>query len=316
MATHTIAPSLGRALVLDELFDLALYRAVRRFARGDLARMLDEMIAIESRHAAFWQRFFGLDLDRLDWRRRWKLAVLTAACRLFGAPAIHLVLEAIEVYGVRKYLALWEAHRDEPLGAAVKEVLIDELGHEDQIVSAAGARRIDPERVRNLFLGFNDGLVEILGAVSGFFAAFADVVSVLVASLTVAVAGALSMAAGAFGAASSEREVQRVERGKQAFLGTASTGDHGASPLRVGIVVGVSYLIGALVPVLPVLLGSRSLWASLAVGVVAAVFVSTTLAFLSGMDIRRRIAINLVLLGAAVGVTYLIGTVAARIWGV
>lgn len=316
MATRTIAPRLARALVLDELFDLALYRALRRFAQGDLARMLDEMIAIESRHAAFWKRFFGLDIDRLDWPRRWKLGLLTTACRIFGAPAIHLVLEAIEVYGVRKYLSLWEAHRDTPLGAAVKEVLTDELGHEDQVVSAGNARRVDPERIRNVFLGFNDGLVEILGAVSGFFAAFADVFSVLIASSTVAVAGALSMAAGAFAASSSEREVQRVERGKQAFLGTTGSERRAGSALAAAVIVGVSYIIGALVPVVPVVLGARSLWTPLAVGVVAAVLVSTTLAFLSGMDIRRRIAINLALLGAAVGVTYLIGTIAARVWGV
>lgn len=96
--------TIGRALVLDELFDLALYRTLRRIAAGDLARMLDEMIAIESKHVAFWKRFFGLDLDALDWRRRVKLAILTTICRVVGAPAIQLVLEAIEVYGVRKYL--------------------------------------------------------------------------------------------------------------------------------------------------------------------------------------------------------------------
>jgi VIT1/CCC1 family predicted Fe2+/Mn2+ transporter len=50
----------------------------------------------------------------------------------------------------------------------------------------------------------NDGLVEILGAVSGFFGAFGDAVTVLIAALTIAVAGSLSMAAGAYGAISRE----------------------------------------------------------------------------------------------------------------
>lgn len=313
-----MTPALARTLILDELFDLALYRSVRRFAAGDLARMLDELITIETRHAAFWQRFFGVAIDRLDRGRRIKLAVLTLACRLFGAPAIHLVLEAIEVYGVRKYLALWQASQGEPLGTAVREILTDELGHEDQVVSAGMARRIDPERVRNFFLGFNDGLVEILGAVSGFFAAFADVASVLVASCTVAVAGALSMAAGAFAAGHSEREVRRVETGKRAFLGetAAETPAVETSATGAAALVGVSYLVGAFVPVLPVLLGATALWASLAVGVAAAVVVSATLAFLSGMAVRRRIAINLALLAAAVVVTYLIGLLTTRLWGI
>src|SRR2546422_5656554 len=97
---------LARRLVLDELFDLSLYRALRDVAPGDLRRVLDELIPVETRHHAFWQSFFGLELGRLDLGRRLKLALILAVCRLFGAPAIHLILESIEVHGVRKYLAI------------------------------------------------------------------------------------------------------------------------------------------------------------------------------------------------------------------
>src|SRR2546425_8621650 len=88
---------LARRLVLDELFDLSLYRALRDVAPGDLRRVLDELIPVETRHHAFWQSFFGLELGRLDLGRRLKLALILAVCRLFGAPAIHLILESIEV---------------------------------------------------------------------------------------------------------------------------------------------------------------------------------------------------------------------------
>jgi VIT1/CCC1 family predicted Fe2+/Mn2+ transporter len=308
---------LGRQLVLDELFDLALYRALHERTSGDLCRMLGELIPIETRHAAFWQKFFGLDVARLDWGRRLKLRLLVLACRLFGEPAVHLVLEAIEIYGVRKYLFLWERYRHEPLGGAVKEILTDELGHEDQVVSAAIERRIDPARVRNFFLGFNDGLVEILGAVSGFFAAFRDVPSILIAGATVAVAGSFSMAAGAFAAASSENEVARVEEGKRAFLGTAgAVARQPASPLRSGLLVGCSYMLGALVPVLPVVLGATTIVASVVAGGLAALGVSAVLAFLSGMAVRRRLLINLGLLAAAVVITYAIGLATRRLWGI
>ena len=40
------------------------------------------------------------------------------------------------------------------------------------------------------------------------------------------------------------------------------------------------------------------------------------LAFLSGMDVRRRIAINLVIIAAAVGVTYVIGLVTRALFGI
>ena len=40
------------------------------------------------------------------------------------------------------------------------------------------------------------------------------------------------------------------------------------------------------------------------------------LAFLSGMNVRRRIATNLVIIAAAVGITYAIGIVTRTLWGI
>jgi VIT1/CCC1 family predicted Fe2+/Mn2+ transporter len=312
-----VDPRLARQLVLDELFDLTLYRELRDVAPPDLRQTLDELIPVETRHLAFWQSFFGLRLTRLDPGRRLKLAVLIAVCRLFGAPAIHLVLEAIEVHGVRKYLRVWSRYGDRPLGSALREVLEDEFKHEDATVGADGERRISPERIRNIFLGLNDGLVEILGAVSGFFAAFGKPGTVLIAGLTVAVAGALSMAAGAYAAVSSEAEVRNTETARRRFLGAPASAREGReSALGSGMLVGISYFAGALVPVLPVLIGARTALPSLLAGVTVVVFVSMILAFLSGMDVRRRIAINVVLVAAAVGITYLIGILTRALFGI
>ncbi|MBI4594619.1 MAG: VIT1/CCC1 transporter family protein [Candidatus Rokubacteria bacterium] len=307
---------LARTLVLDELFDLSLYTALRERTGGELQRMLDELIPIETRHFNFWKSFFGSDVETLDWGRRLKLRLLTLVCRIFGDRAVHLVLEAIEIYGVRKYLTLWETYRNDPLGGAVKAVLDDELRHEDRVVSESIERRVDPEGIRSVFLGFNDGLVEILGAVSGLFAAFHEASAILMASATVAVAGSFSMAAGAYVAGSSEREIQRIEAGKQAFLGAAPVAGPARSPLRAAVLVGVSYLLGALVPVLPVLLGARTVLVSLLAGAAVTVVVSGVLAFLSGMALKRRLLINVGILGAAVVITYVIGAAARALLGI
>ena len=310
-------PRLGRRLILDELFDLSLYRSLRDVSDGRLRATLDALIPTERRHVAFWQSFFGLSITRLDLGRRLKLVLLIAVCRVFGASAIHLVLEAIEVHGVRKYLQVWSRYGDTPLGGALREVLEDEFKHEDATVAGDTERTINPERVRNIFLGLNDGLVEILGAVSGFFAAFGTALTVLVAALTVAVAGALSMAAGAYVATSSEAEVRATESARRRFLGEGN-GDTGPGESALGsaAVVGTSYLAGALVPVLPVLFGAHTALPSLVAGVSVIVVVSMLLAFLSGMDVRRRIAINLVIITAAVAVTYVIGLATKALFGV
>ena len=313
-----IEPALARALVLDELFDLALYQALRDVAPpGPLQSVLDRMIPIERKHVAFWQEFLGLRLTMLDLQRRLKLALYVAVCRLFGAPAIHLVLEAIEVYGVRKYLKIWDIAVGTPLESGLRAILRDEFEHEDAVVTGHDERRINPENVRNIFLGLNDGLVEIVGAVSGFFGAFGDPTTVLIAGSTTAVAGALSMAAGAFVATSSESEVRTTELARRRFLGEAAAAQEALeSPLAAGSLVGVSYLAGALVPMLPIVLGARGAMASVLGAGVVIIAVSMILAFLSGMNIRRRVIMNLVVLATAAAISYGIGLAANAIWGI
>jgi VIT1/CCC1 family predicted Fe2+/Mn2+ transporter len=310
-------PKLARQLVLDELFDLSLYQSLRNVASGKLRDILDQLIPIESRHFEFWQDFFDLHVNTLDLVRRLKLVLLVAVCRLFGAPAIHIVLEAIEVHGVRKYLRVWSAYGTGPLGSAVRNILEDEFKHEDEVVTGEAERQINPERVRDVFLGLNDGLVEILGAVSGFFAAFGNSLAVLVAGLTVAVAGALSMAAGAWIAVSSESEVRTTEVARRRFLGeTVSAMGTAETPLASATIVGASYLAGALVPILPVLGGARTVFPSLFTAGSLIILVSTIVAFLSGMNIRRRVMTNLLIIAAAVGITFAIGVVTKLVWGV
>ena len=310
-------PRLARDLILDELFDLSLYKALRGVTQPDVHDTLDELIKVETAHLAFWQRFFNLKLEQLDPGRRIKLSVMMLVCRLFGSTAVHLVLEAIEVHGVRKYLAVWRAYQGKPLAEALRGILMDEFKHEDVLVTALTQRKINPEKIRNIFLGLNDGLVEILGAVSGFFGAFGSTTLVLIAASTTAVAGALSMAAGAFLALNSEKEVKSTEVAKKVFLGEEyEFTPMEEQPLSSALVVGTAYLLGAIVPVFPVLIGATDALFSILTAGLMVVLVSTILSFLSGMDIKRRIVLNLVIITVAVSISYGIGIVAKNYWGI
>ncbi|MEK7383126.1 MAG: VIT1/CCC1 transporter family protein [Elusimicrobiota bacterium] len=317
LQTPAVPDPLGSELVLDELFDLTLYQALHRGAQGELREILGALIPVETRHFAFWQKFFGLPgLDRLDFGRRVRLIVMLGACRLFGPVCVQLVLEAIEVYGVRKYLAVWQTYKDQPLGAAVREILTDEFEHEDSLVSGCRERRIDPERISAIFLGFNDGPVEILGAVSGFFAAFHDSSMVLMAGFSVAAAGAFSMGAGAFVAAGSANEMRLAEAARKRFLGSSAAPAARDLPMRTALIVALSYLIGAMVPLLPVVCGATSVLSSVLTALAMVVLVSTLLAFLSGMDVKRRILTNVTMIFAAAAFAYVIGRIARDIWGI
>jgi VIT1/CCC1 family predicted Fe2+/Mn2+ transporter len=311
-----VPSGVGLDLVLDELFDLRLYEELHKTAEGDLKSVLAELIPVEQRHLAFWQSFFKIADAELDWPRRVKMRVLLLVARLMGAVGVNLTLEAIEIYGIRKYLSLWERFRHTDLGQALKGILKDEFEHEDEIVSRAGSRRVDPERVRSVFLGFNDGLVEILGSVSGFFAALGEPRLVLMAGLSVTAAGAFSMGAGAYAAASSEEEMDFIERGRKAFLGEPEPPPPATSPLGVGLLVGLFYLFGGLVPLLPVAAGARSIWAPALAGAGFSVVVSFVVSFLSGMDARRRILMNAAMVACAVALSFAVGTALRLLLGV
>lgn len=309
--------ALARELILDELFDLTLYRRLYGMATGDTQKLLRSLVTFEERHLLFWQDFFGMRLARLGFARQIKLMAAIFLCQIFKTPAIHLVLEAIEIYGIRKYLNVWESYEGKPLGKAVENILHDELEHEDVIVSKFIDRAISPERVRSIFLGFNDGLVEILGAVSGFFAAFDSHGAILAAGFTVAVAGSVSMGAGAYVAGSSEEEVCRTEDGKEQFLsGMRKRTFVKNRAFANARVVGVSYFIGSMVPLLPVAFNGENFFLSIVSSLIMVILVSSLLAFLSGMEIRKRIATNMVIIALAVGISYVIGIAAREVFGV
>jgi vacuolar iron transporter family protein len=308
---------LAKILILDELFDLSLYRRLRSISNPELQKLLAELIPVEVGHFTFWQNFFKLKLPKLNTARKIKLFFIVYACLLLGTSAVDLVLEAIEVYGVRKYLDVWRRYKDEPLGEAVKGVLEDEFKHEDALVTRLKDRILNPDRVRNIFLGMNDGMVEILGAVSGFFASFGKNSLVLVAGLTTAVAGALSMAAGAYAAMSSENEVRRTQEEKARFLGEADdSGFRLESAVKSAFIVGISYFVGSSFPLVPVMLGAQTPLPSILTGGSMIVLVSVTLAFLSGMDVRKRAITNFILVTIAVGISYMIGFLVRRLLGI
>jgi len=312
----SVPADLAKNLVLNELFDLALYKRLLPLSKGGTAKMLKDLIEAETRHAKFWQDFFDIKISRLGLLRRLKLFNFVLFCRIFGEKGIHLIIEAIEIHGIRHYLHVWEIYKKDPLGEAVRVVLNDEFIHEDEIVSTASSRRIHPERVRDIFLGLNDGLVEVIGAVSGFFAAFHTASAVFVAGFTVAIAGSISMAAGAFAAVSSQHEMEDIQAKRKRFLGEKTEEGENSSPYISAAVVGVSYFLGATVPILPVFFGENSIFVSILIALVIAVLISYFLAFVSGMSIAKRIVTNIVIIAIAVAVTYAMGIIARDVFGV
>lgn len=120
------------------------------------------------------------------------------------------------------------------------------------------------------------------------------------------------MAAGAYIGAGAEAELRETEEARHRFLGEPVTSEPVESPLAAAAVVGIGYFIGAVVP----MFGARNVWPTVVTGGTMIIAVSAIVAFISGMNVRHRIARNVVITGLAVVVTYLLGFLTKRVLGV
>jgi VIT1/CCC1 family predicted Fe2+/Mn2+ transporter len=71
-----------------------------------------------------------------------------------------------------------------------------------------------------------------------------------------------------------------------------------------------------MVPVSPLMLGATNVLAPMLVGGAMTVAVSFLLAVLSGMEVGKRVSMNLAIIAGAVGVTYLSGIVLKMAFGI
>lgn len=102
------------------------------------------------------------------------------------------------------------------------------------------------ENIREIVFGLEDSLVSTLGAVTGIAVGSKSVYIVILSGLVLITAESVSMAAGSYLSSKSAIETER-----QIHAQGGKTFDHDWNPLRGGIVMGVFYIVGGFVPLLP-----------------------------------------------------------------
>ena len=111
--------------------------------------------------------------------------------------------EAIELYaGMLKDVKLNENEKTK-----IKEILEDELVHEQKFVEEESRFEDFLTHIREAVLGMNDGLVEVLSVVSGLAGAYGNPFHVALGGFIVGIAGALSMGIGSFASTRAQRQI-------------------------------------------------------------------------------------------------------------
>ncbi|WP_297487219.1 VIT1/CCC1 transporter family protein [Thermococcus sp.] len=295
---------LAKEFYRDEYLDSALYAFLGSRERDEKLREEFQRLArVEALHARFWRDFLrkrGLEVRSPRVGRLRRYAVL-ALRKLLGPGGVVSFLEMNEGSAVEKYYRFLTAFElDEEEREALSRIIIDELEHER--LFSEERRRFHTENLRDFILGMNDGLVELLGAVTGLSAVYVSAPRIVgISGLVVGVAGALSMAIGAFISVRSQRQVNEAvrrrlevlfrvsrDRAEKELLGRllesgmpeevagevaeklASNRDAvirllasegGENELRSAVYTGLAYLLGVSFPVTPYFLASSSLLA-------------------------------------------------------
>jgi predicted membrane protein (TIGR00267 family) len=208
----------------DEMEAAQTYERLAQAAKDEQSRrLLLEMRDTERRHAARWEerlRELGgkLPPPPSDRKARW-LGILA---RLGGQERVFRQLEAVERGAVAGYGAdladvesarlAAQAQADEREHAVVLRALSrPKVEGVEAILSRERWHKGGGGSIRELIFGINDGLVSTLSLVSGVAGADPGRGVVLLAGLAGLLAGAISMAAGAYISTKSQREVHEAE---------------------------------------------------------------------------------------------------------
>ncbi len=284
---------------IGEMEDYLLYRELSERAKGELCQKLREIAEMEREHALFWKKVLtraGVNPPEVkELSAGKKLIVLLS--KVINPALLISLLETGESGTVKEYFSfLNEGSLPAEERTHLRRIILDEIEHETFF--SEEAKNLGLSNVRDFVLGMNDGLVEILGTVTGLSAVYPDKpFLVAVSGSVVGVAGALSMGIGAFVSVRSQKQVNQALREKLKILSEVApekakvklkeelierglpeevaerlikeediknliqiiTAGGEESELRSALFTGSAYILGVLFPVLPFFIFPSSL---------------------------------------------------------
>ena len=181
-----------------------------------------ELARVETLHMAFWRAFLlrrGITTTEPSW---FSFAWARLLRRVLGTRRYLSLLEITEATAVDSYCQFLNSTAlEETERADIARIIEDELGHEEELESQFNA--LPKDNVRDFVMGMNDGLVELLGAVTGLSAVYPTRPRIVgVNGLVVGLAGALSMGIGTWVSVRSQRQVNEGIRRKTDLLFTVA----------------------------------------------------------------------------------------------
>ncbi|RLJ69944.1 putative membrane protein (TIGR00267 family) [Hydrogenivirga caldilitoris] len=312
---------LAKEFYLNELNDYRLYTELSRRIEDDQLRTSLERIAnMEKGHARFWKEFLKVRGEDPPSERRVLFQSLVLFLGRFVNPLLLVsLLELGETTAYTQYYTFLKEKGGELSSEEVerlKGIILDELSHES--IFREKLVELGLSSVRDMVLGMNDGLVELLGVVAGLSAVYRHEPTVVGASaVVVGVAGALSMGIGAFISVRSQRQVNEALREREMIVSEVSGKSlsqqtvNDENELKSALFTGISYMLGVVFPVSPYFFMGDSIKAlalALLLALIILSVVASFIAVVSGISLKRKILEMVLSAGFAAGASFTIGS--------
>ncbi len=317
----------AKEFYLGELKDEKLYRELSKKVRDrELREFLSRIAEIEEEHARFWSDFLQKRKEKLpEGKGGVSQKIITFLTNFLNPFLIVSLLELGESNAYVRYytfLKEMESELTEEEKERIKAIILDELSHESTFREKS--EKLGLSNIRDMILGMNDGLVELLGVVAGLSAVYRhEPILVGISAIVVGVAGAISMGIGAFVSVRSQRQVNEALRRRERILseikGTQTkVQEVKESELRSALFTALSYLTGVVLPIAPYFFVSNSLTAlgfSLIFAIALLSFIGGFVAFISGISLKIKVFEMVLSAGFATGASFLIGKLVKSVFG-
>lgn len=304
----------------DELTDLEFYRALSERVKDEsLRKNLMRLSEVEKQHSQFWISYLqkhGMDTSRLRPKRS-KIIFMLFLFRVLGLGLAVNLLEYGEVETVAKYRDYASrTGEDEEFRKGIEKIISEEIEHEDVFSYTLEQNKEKLDRNRDIIYGISDGLVEVLAAIAGLTALLTNHLDVALGGLVVGVSGTMSMSVGAYLAKDSESQYKISSLRRNAILRNSThdrdkVDQYRGESRRSAMNVGMFYILGAAIPILPFLFLQRDVALVLAIILVAVTqgLANSIIAISMNMKILKEAlkASGLALLAALA--SYLVGQV-------
>ena len=303
-----------KGFLQDELLDHETYLRLARVEKNvEIKELLQRLADKEKEHIDIWRTLLGDAGEAIGVPAflNFRVFMLEAMRKVLGIAFVTRLLERDEANGLERYKeglsgnALQEKDK-----RYLRRIIKDEQGHELAFASKVEKYEGELGYTQSIILGLNDGLVEILAIVAGLATVATTSFIVVIIGLIAGISGTLSMAGGVYLSSKSQGLVQEdggSKRKKKIF------------PSREGYYTGIYYFLGALIAVVPFILGLQGyvgIITSIILVSIALIVASTIIAVISGTSIRRRsLEMLAISLGAAFA-TILFGTFVKAYFGV